>query len=245
MEKPTWATLAQHILHPLKSATTERLCKSSIASAHLAILPRLALAHFLASVRASALASVECAYSVALAPLRHLVESLTIIELGLIPASEQLNGWAYGRTSQGKLRRWLESNAWGGYGSGLWDEPWSDFFGNLARAVQPYAHFSPELLQWQLALVESPVQTEDGGFEGKAVIGAGDESKSVRIALLNSICIWCLGRLILMYGEEDMPELSADISELGVSLAESEWLVKRVNWAEQLWPHVWDSQSES
>jgi len=28
------------------------------------------------------------------------------------------------------------------YGTGLWDEPWSDFYGNLARAVQPYAHYT-------------------------------------------------------------------------------------------------------
>jgi hypothetical protein len=78
MEKPTWATLAQRMLRPLESATNKRLRQSGIVSAHLAMLPRLALAHFLASVRVSALASVEHAYSVALAPLRHLVESLTI-----------------------------------------------------------------------------------------------------------------------------------------------------------------------
>jgi hypothetical protein len=143
------------------------------------------------------------------------------------------------------LRQWLETNAWRGYGPGLWDESWSDFFGNLARAVQPYAHFTPELLQWQIAIVENPVRTQAGDFEGKAAIEVADKSKSVRIALMNTLCIWCLGRLVTLHAGEDTSDLSADISKLGVSLAESEWLVRRANWAEQLWPHVWDSLHDS
>ena len=245
MSTPDWAEPARDILNPLRDAAGERIRQANIECNHLAILPEAALAHFFASVRVSALASFEHLYSVALATLRHLVESLTIIELGLIPVADQLTRWSSGRASQGQLRQWLERNTWSAYGCGLWEEPWSDFFGNLARSIQPYAHFTPELLQWQLAIIDNPVPSETGEFVGGASLGAPDESKSIRIALLNTLALWCLGRLVLIHSTQADSELESAVTDLGSTLAESEWLVRGGDWAEQLWPHVWESQDDS
>lgn len=48
----------------------------------------------------------------------------------------------------------------------MWDEPWSEFYGNLARAVQPYARYTPELQGWQFATTDY-----EGGTEFTATYG--------------------------------------------------------------------------
>ena len=60
-------------------------------------------------------------------------------------AEPLLLDWKNGKKSHGEVRKALERAVWPRYGVGLWSEPWSDFYANLARAVQPYAHYTPEL----------------------------------------------------------------------------------------------------
>jgi hypothetical protein len=64
-------------------------------------------------------------------------------------AEPLLEAWKTGGKSQGELRSALERDIWPSYGTGLWDEPWAKFYGNFARAVQPYAHYTQELQGWQ------------------------------------------------------------------------------------------------
>jgi hypothetical protein len=119
---------------------------------------------------------------------------------------------------------------------GLWDEPWADFFGNLARAVQPYAHYSPQLLGWQMAF-----HGYGGGNRFLVKVGpaAYDALKASRIALLHALVIWTLARLLLQNSQlPDVSDLAAAVSALGNALASSKLLFKSKNWADELAPHV-------
>jgi hypothetical protein len=81
---------------------------------------------------------------------------LTVAEIGLQKpafAEPMLGAWKTGKKSHGELRNALEREIWPSYGTGLWDEPWAKFYGNLARAVQPYAHYTEELQGWQFVMV--------------------------------------------------------------------------------------------
>jgi hypothetical protein len=64
-------------------------------------------------------------------------------------AEPLLEAWKTGKKSQGELRRALQREIWPSYGTGLWNEPWAEFYANLAQAVQPYAHYTQQLQGWQ------------------------------------------------------------------------------------------------
>jgi hypothetical protein len=90
-----------------------------------------------------------------MALLRQCVEALTIVDVGLQPhefATDVLLSWVEDRLTQGQIRKKLEAERWPQYGCGLWQESWGEYFGNLARAVQPYAHYSRTLMGWQFSV---------------------------------------------------------------------------------------------
>ena len=69
-------------------------------------------------------------------------------------AEPVLSDWKDGKKSHGELRKVLEREVWPRYDAGLWSKPWPEFYANLARAVQPYAHYTPELQGWQFSTVK-------------------------------------------------------------------------------------------
>ena len=122
------------------------------------------------------------------------------------------------------------------YGKGLWDEPWSEFYGNLARSVQPYAHYTTELQGWQLAIVSYP-----GG--GEFVVAAGlqtyDPLQATRITLFHMLLTWMLGRMLLAHHQNALVRnRETEISELGRAIAKSKLLFHGQDWGAQLAPHV-------
>ena len=58
-----------------------------------------------------------------------------------------------GRSRTGALRKSLEQHVWPNYGTGLRDETWTEFYGNLAGSQTIHAHYTPELQGWQFATV--------------------------------------------------------------------------------------------
>ena len=91
----------------------------------------------------------------ALSQTRYCIEALAIIELGMCRVNGRekvLEDWLKGKVTPGKIRQWLAKEAWPSYGTGLWSESWEDFIAKLAGVVQPYAHYTSQLAQWQSRL---------------------------------------------------------------------------------------------
>jgi len=153
---------------------------------------------------------------------RRCVEAISIIELGLCRHAEAeaiLLKWEVDELSAGKLRAWLESNVWPRYGTGLWAEPWCTFMGEFAKAIQPYAHYSRSLAQWQARL--------HGATAGELLIELKprgyDPQKATRITLFHEILHFALGR-IWMASNPDDREIAALIARLGHALGEHDTL---------------------
>lgn len=206
----------------------------------MAVVPDLALQHFVECWQVSAEVNRKGWHSVALCLVRQCVEAFSLVELGLsdaAPGRDLLRRWLNGQLTAGALRAGLESSLWPRYGTGLWDEPWADFAGNLARAVQPYAHYSPELQQWQLSLLRLPGKTGMFAMTGPQ---SYDPVKASRLTLLHALLIWSLARVLLASGGLG-PEPSAEVVRAwGASLSRSRFLDGgRSDWATELWPHMW------
>ncbi|HKZ54635.1 MAG TPA: hypothetical protein VJ123_04075 [Anaerolineales bacterium] len=236
-ERPEWLRLGESILGPLLADTSQSLKVFSGADYHVTQLPTLALNYFAHSLQTSIETNRDGRHAVALSLLRHALEALTIVELGLVRTNTSyrlLEDWDSGKKSQGELRRALEKNAWSKYGNGLWGESWAEYFAYLAKAVQPYAHCSPQLLQWNLAVLTD-------GLSGKLFAGAGmyDTMKASRLTLFHTIVTWTLGR-ILFANCPSLPSMvnASDIAALGTALSRCDLLMEGKDWSVQLWPHM-------
>jgi hypothetical protein len=236
-ENPEWLQLGDGILGPLLADASKSLQTFSGGDFHVTQLPTLSLFHLAHSLQTSIEANREGRHAVALSLLRHAVEAITIVELGVVAndfAYRLLQDWGSGRKSQGELRRALEQRVWPSYGTGLWNEPWAEFFGGLARAVQPYAHCSPELIQWNLAALGD-------GTTGPFVAGAGmyDPMKASRLTLFHVLVTWTLGRILCANPNREGWLVSRnEVQALGAALLKSGLLIEGENWPVQLWPHM-------
>lgn len=194
------------------------------------------------TLKASVDLNREGKHSIAIALLRQCTESVTVLELGLIDKSvgrDLIAGWKDGSKSQGNLRQELEAKIWRDYGSGLWEEPWTDYFGDLARAVNPYAHYTPKLQGWQMVVPEGmPLfKTDSGMLKSYMTYGfeSYDASKATRITLLHILISWTVGRLVIENGGDEKLE-TGKIESLGDSIADSEILGKgELDWPQQFW----------
>lgn len=162
-----------------------------------------------------------------------------LIGIGLQPpefAEPLLAAWKQGKKSHGELRQALQRDVWPTYGPGLWDETWDQFYGNLARAVQPYAHYTPELQGWQFVTL-----AYDGDREAIVMHGLEtyDSLQATRITLLHMLLTWMLGRILLAHGKNpDVLALREAICRLGDALGSSKLLFQRGDWGAQLAPHM-------
>ncbi len=236
-DHPEWLRLGESILGPLLADTSQSLKDFRGGDFHVTQLPTLALYHLAHSLQTSIETNRDGRHAVALSLLRHAVEALTIVELGLVGTESSyrlLEDWDSGRKSQGELRRALQQSVWPMYGTGLWKEPWAEFFARLAKAVQPYAHCSPELIQWNLsALTDSS--------SGRFVAGAGmyDPIKASRLTLFHVLVAWTLGRLLFANCPLRTSLVNdSDVGALGTALSGSDLLMEGQDWSVQLWPHM-------
>lgn len=247
---PEWFGLARSLMPRAFQATSERLAQVPNDSPHLRLLPTLALDHLAACIESSAVVNKQGRHALGLCLTRQSLEALTVVEIGVhVPATgDILAAWAEGRRSSGELRKALEASVWPKYGPGLWNEPWAEFFGNLARAVQPYAHYTAELAQWQICVSGSAFPTEHDTWHFHAATGSGsfDSDKALRVLLLHALITWCLSRILQAVDPPDPSALRPDeVAALGSAIGRSTLLVPRADWGIQLAPHTVSLQSHS
>lgn len=237
--KPRWLELGDQLLGPILAIARTSLDQPWTTGDYDASqVPTLAVFHLAASLDSSLDANEKGRHAVAVSLTRHCIEALTLIDVSLQDeafAVPLLQKWRDGKKTSGELRQELENKIWPKYRSGLWDEPWSEFFGNLSRAVQPYAHVSRELLEWQWAVIDSDIQDQ----KFTVAMGQYDPLKASRITLLHVLVGWTLGRLLLANrSNSEVGVISAKIQELGQELGSSKLLMKKKDWALELLPNV-------
>ena len=237
--KPRWLELGDQLLGPILAIARTSLDQPwSTSDYDASQIATLAVFHLAASLDSSLDANEKGRHAVAISLTRHCIEALTLIDIGLQDeafAVPLLQRWRDGKKTSGELRQELDNRIWPRYGNGLWDEPWSEFFSNLSKAVQPYAHVSRELLEWQWAVVDSDIR--DHKFT--VSIGQYDALKASRITLLHILVGWTLGRLLLSNrSNPEVSAISAKIRELGKELGTSVLLMKKKDWALELLPNM-------
>lgn len=248
---PEWFACTEQATPEVMRRVAEAVSANTMA---LQVRSAPTLAHWfvLDSLLLSNRANREGMHANALALVRQCVEAISIIELGISDhpdAEATLHKWEADELTPGKLRAWLETNLWSSYGTGLWDEPWSTFMREFAKAVQPYAHYSSPLAQWQYRLhhlqLPEPAPVGDApAHELHKIIEiaprAYDAQKATRITLFHGLVTYILGRIVLAHRPDDA-EFSDLMSQCGAALGASRYLDgHKTNWSEQLWAMVWD-----
>ena len=237
--KPKWLKLGDQLMGPLIGMGLAATQAHRLSTDDLHALPFLALCHHAGCLEASDYANRHGKHSAAVCLVRQSVEALTIVEIGLQDpsfAEPLIADWKEGRKSQGELRKALEQTVWPRYGLGLWHETWAEFYANLARSVQPYAHYTPELQGWQFAAFGY-----DGDLGFWATFGPEtyDALQASRVTLLHVLLTWMLGRILLAHGKSpDVLQREQGIRELGKALSSSKLLFKGGDWGVQLAPHM-------
>lgn len=242
---PEWFALSEEatpqIMHRIAESVSANemipQVKSAAMLAHWFTLDSLLLANQ---------ANRDGMHANALALTRQCVEAIAVIELGICghPGAEStLLKWEDDALTPGKLRAWLQENVWPQYGSGLWTEPWSTFMREFAAAIQPYAHYSRSLAQWQLRL-HRMCDPDETDAHLRAIIEitprAYDPQKATRITLFHALLHYLLGRVWIAAHSGD-PGFAALVKRLGVALGKSRYLDgHETNWSQQFWAMMWE-----
>ena len=240
---PEWFILAEEatpkVMRRIASAT------SAISmSLQVTFLPQKAHWFLLDSLLLANQANRDGMHANALALTRQCVEAMSVLELGIcghMDAESALLKWEKDELTPGKLRAWLEANVWRAYGSGLWSESWASFMRQFAAALQPYAHYSTMLSQWQDQLLPD---TGNHGEEIHKIVKIGprayDSQKATRITLLHAILTYVLGRIYIA-GHQDV-ELAHLVVQLGSALSKSKYLDGHsTDWSQQFWAMLWST----
>ena len=242
--RPRWLEICQENIIPLLEHTSASLLERKTLDVHVRTAALLASYHLHQCVLSSVDANEKGRHSVAMALLRQCVEALTIVEVGLQPqefATDLLRSWIEDLLTHGQIRKKLEAERWPHYGHGLWQESWAEYFGNLARAVQPYAHYSRALMGWQFSMpATSPTPKPDEGTIVYAHIGSNtkDLLKGARVSLFVTLVGWTVARLL----EENMvlcPMRGEKLKKWGESIGASDILDSATSaWADVFLPHL-------
>jgi hypothetical protein len=238
--RPEWLTITDHLNLIIGQETFNALEARNGPDPNINVIPECAAIHLAHSLGTSMWANEQGHHSTALCLMRQCIECLTIIDVGLqevVYGDQILNEWQCSKRSQGDIRKQLERDVWPRYGRGLWNETWAQFFTSLTKAVQPYTHYSPELQNWQIAILG------DGSLNYRrffAAIGiqAYDPMKATRITLLHSLVIWTLGR-VLVENRQFCGVSKQDVRELGRARGVSPLLSGgSASWQHELLPHL-------
>lgn len=239
-DKPQWLKLTDEMMIRVFRACHDAIISNRSVNLDLSKIGDLALFHISGCLYTSAYSNERGLHSAAICLIRQCVEAMTIVDLALqneVYREPLLEMWKSGKLSSGEIRKKLERDKWPLYVGGLWSEPWSEFFGNLARAVHPYAHYSPQLMGWQMAI-------EYGDDTGPKYVRVGPAAyeplKASRITLLHGIVVWTLARITIE--NCDLPcavELKSESEALRLSINKSKLLVGKKDWALELLPFMW------
>ena len=236
-KQPLWFTLGNDLMWPLVGMAASSCNAHKLSTPDLQSLGELAIWHHAGCLETSIHANKRGKHSAALCLVRQSIEALSIAEVALQGpefAEPLLAAWKEEKKSQGEIRKSLERDIWPSYGSGLWTEPWPEFYGNLARAVQDYAHYTPKLQGWQFATL-----SHDGAKHAVVTYGLEtyDALLATRITLLHILLSWMLGRVLMAHGQNrDVQARQQDIIKLGHALGSSKLLFREGDWGSQLAP---------
>ena len=242
---PEWLDLKENVTHLVMKRISGMVVANRMdTKVHFA--PMLAHWFVLDALLIADEANSKGMHANALAATRPCVEAISIIELGICrhPLAESvLFQWNRGELTPGKVRAWLQDNVWPRYGSGLLLEPWSDFMREFAKAIQPYAHYAPELAQWQFRLHRFP-DIRSANADNEAVIEvrprAFDTQKATRIKLFHALLVYVLARISVAANGNDR-DFSAAVTRFGIALGKSRYLDgEGSNWSPQFWASVWE-----
>jgi len=213
----------------------------------LQYVPHYAGKHCLESVRLSRLANEGGAHAVAVGLLRDAVEALSVVSLGISRDPEKtklLTQWNDEKLSAGDLRRYLEGRVWPDVAcTGLWREPWHLFWGSLARAVQPYAHFSPLRMRWH-----QHVELIDGKWHFWINHPSGDFEiyRAARISAFQLLIFWAFAEIVCALGtapRDQLLRLEELAHEARRWLSTNEVFFNGESWEVQLIPFVYPTPS--
>jgi len=114
----------------------------------------------------------------------------------------------------------------------------------FAAALQPYAHYSAHLAQWQVRLLPDAGQDLQEGDETTKIIAiaprAYDAQKATRITLIHAIFTYTLGRIVLAARNDT--ELAQVVLKLGRALSKSRYLDGHAtDWSQQFWAMLWST----
>jgi hypothetical protein len=247
---PDWFRLCEEATPQVMSRIATATSANPM-SVQVQLKPTLAHWFMLDSLLLANKANREGMHANALSLTRQCLESLSVIELGICghkDAESVLQKWNNDELSAGKLRAWLEQHVWSNYGTGLWHEPWATFMREFAAALQPYAHYSSMLAQWQVRLVRGAPVGVEPSEPLTALIEARprayDAQKATRITLFHAVLTYTLGR-IWMANNHD-PGFSSLIVALGAALGKSRYLDGHAtDWSQQFWAMVWGSEGNT
>lgn len=236
-KQPLWFTLGEGLMWPLVGMAATSCRAHKLSTPDLQALGELAIWHHAGCLETSIHANKRGKHSTALCLVRQSLEALSIAEVALQRpefAEPLLTVWKEEKKTHGEIRKALERDVWPSYGRGLWAEGWAEFYGNVARAVQDYAHYTPKLQGWQFTTL-----SHDGGQ--RAVVAYGletyDALLATRITLLHILLSWMLGRVLLAHGQNhDVLARQQDIVNLGDALGSSKLLFREGDWGSQLAP---------
>ncbi len=201
---PQWFQIGEPLLWPTLHAVIKILDEKRTDRFDLDIMPQCAAIHLMHALETSIDTNLRGRHTIAIGLVRQCVEALTLVDVGLQKASFRdplLEAWANDKMSPGKMRQELQKNIWPRYGCGLWNESWIAFFGEFAKAVQPYAHYTYLLQGWQFAAPpgEQLRPTTNGHHMFIAQVGPNtyDGLKATRITLLHCLLGWTVARILL------------------------------------------------
>lgn len=228
----------EHVRAAIEAQSLPLQIRNAPTLAHWFVLDSLCLANQ---------ANRDGMHANALALTRQCIEAISVIELGICGnkgASELLAQWEADSVSAGQVRKWLSVNVWPSYGSGLWNEPWSDFMANLARAVQAYAHYTTQLSQWQYRL-HGLWKKDSPELLIEVRPRAYDAQKATRITLYHGILTYALARICMAAGSVE-DEYRSLIVQLGKALGRSKYLDgHQTDWAKQFWAMTFSKETGS
>lgn len=242
---PEWFKLSEQANSEIMRRIADAVSANTM-SVQVSSTPRLAHWFILDTLLLANQANRDGMHANALALTRQCVEAIGVVELGVCghpDAEAMLLKWDADELTAGALRAWLQAHVWTGYGSGLWDEPWSTFMREFAGAIQPYAHYGRSLAQWQVRLH----RFHDGGApntDAHAIIEmrprAYDAQKATRITLFHALLSYVLGRIWQAANPKDI-EFAALMTRLGGALGNSRYLDgHQTDWSQQFWAMVWE-----
>lgn len=242
---PEWFRLLEGATEPVMRRISDAASANQMAL-QVRMAPQLAHWFMLDSLHLANRANKEGMHANALSLTRQCLEALNVIELGICgqkDAETMLLKWDSDSLTPGKLRAWLEQHVWPTYGVGLWNEPWTTFMREFAAALQPYAHYSSKLSQWQVRLLPGTGPKRESSGPLTAIIEARprayDAQKATRITLFHAILTYVLGRIFLANNEGEHA-FASQVAQLGAALGKSPYLDGHAtDWSQQFWAILW------